>query len=158
MSEIQIPSIDKHLRPFRNKRIAVCPSQFDYEEDYAYEIYKTKSFNDREVANLKLRNRVDAFCSRMENKVERIFIGNNFKEKNPNIIVCTDEIVYKAAKKAIKFKQIFDIPVLIEFHEDSWDSVSQNIIWRMVNEGEEWILESLCYLTSIPKDPRSIEF
>lgn len=167
MPEITLPSIDKHLAPYKDLSILMLVSENDIKQRKLSqeELRISKKINGTYIPNnlghLTLRNRLDAYYSRVVSEGGKIdcrrpFDLSDIDLEDYDALLFTGRIVYQTAITAQDFSNPLEIPLFIEFHEMYWDSVAESVMAKMIDSGSEWIAESLCYLSANPKTPKRI--
>lgn len=155
--KIKIPSIDKLIKNYEGKSIALIVGELDI--DNSYESYKKTRIDGEDVAWHKLRNREDAFLARVESRGARVtsLVNIPLDMTKYDIAIFTGEVVYQNVGSALRLKGRFQGDIFVEFFEECWNSVSATVLRKKIANDPIWIQNRLCYLTATAKTPSVIE-
>lgn len=160
MKTIDIGAIDRVLRKTNPKSILlVCQVLERYKEEWNEDKREEETL-------LKLRNREDAFVTRVAQRGIRVtpmrqseLTAQKVSSDGPfDFAVIAGEITYQSFSIAAALRgKAPEIPIFIEFCEATFDTLAERLIAKNAKYHQvEDLLQNLVYLTAIPKQPRVI--
>jgi hypothetical protein len=154
-----IDSVDDRLDKSGARSVLVVCQVFErYKEEWNEEKQKHETL-------LKLRNREDSFIARAAKKGMKItpmrhsdVTEEKMKTVDPvDVVVVAGEVTYQSFSIAARVRKYLpNIPILVEFCEVTYDDTAQKLIVKNARHYLcEDLIESMVYLTCVPKSPRA---
>ena len=158
MNIFTIDSVDSRLSKSGARSVLVLCQIFErYKEEWNEKTREHETL-------LKLRNREDSFVARTAKKGVRItpmlhsdVTEEKMKADGPfDFVVVVGEVTYQSFSIAARVRKLLPkTPIVVEFCEATYDDAAHKLIVKNARHHRcEDLLESLVYLTGIPKRPR----